>query len=41
MGQFRKPAITNVPEDFKFTDLNVGINTTVEWFKENYKTLRK
>jgi GDP-L-fucose synthase len=41
MGQHRKPAISNAPDDFIFTDLSEGIGTTVDWFKQNYKTLRK
>jgi len=40
-GQFRKPAITNAPEDFKFTSLEDGINQTVRWFEENYPNIRK
>jgi GDP-L-fucose synthase len=41
MGQHRKPSISNAPSDFKFTELEVGIQKTVEWFKENYKNIRK
>ena len=41
MGQLRKPAISNSPEDFKFTDLEIGIEETVKWFKTNYKNIRK
>jgi hypothetical protein len=41
MGQYRKPAISDAPDDFIFTDLDNGIGTTIKWFKENYKTLRK
>ena len=41
MGQYRKPAISNAPNDFKFTDLEVGINETVEWFKQNYIRIRR
>jgi len=41
MGQHRKPAISNAPEDFKFTDLEIGIEETVKWFKNNYKNIRK
>jgi GDP-L-fucose synthase len=41
MGQHRKPSISNAPADFKFTELEVGIQKTVEWFKENYKNIRK
>lgn len=39
-GQFRKPAITNVI-DFEFTDLNIGIENTIDWFIKNYKNARK
>jgi GDP-L-fucose synthase len=41
MGQYRKPAISNVPENFEFTDLSDGIEKTVKWFQENYKNIRK
>ena len=41
MGQYRKPAISNAPEDFKFVDLEVGIKRTIEWFIKNYNIIRK
>jgi len=41
MGQAKKPAISNASEDFKFTPLDEGIKKTVDWFLENYNTLRK
>ena len=41
VGQLRKPAITNAPDDFEFTDLNDGIEKTINWFEENYKNIRK
>lgn len=41
VGQLRRPAISNAPEKFKFTSLEHGIKTTVNWFIQNYKTLRK
>jgi GDP-L-fucose synthase len=41
MGQFRKPAISNVPDTFNFTDLNLGIEKTIDWFINNYKNIRK
>ncbi len=41
MGQLRKPAITNVPKDFKFTKLEDGIQNTIEWFTQNYDNVRK
>lgn len=40
-GQFRKPAKTDIPHDYKFIELKKGINDTVDWFIENYNTLRK
>lgn len=40
-GQFRKPAISDIPMDFSLTDINVGINETIDWFIKNYNTLRK
>ena len=41
MGSAKKPAITNAPETFEFTSLEVGIKKTIDWFLENYNTLRK
>jgi GDP-L-fucose synthase len=41
MGQHRKPAISNAPIDFQFTDLEVGIKKTIRWFTENYNNIRK
>lgn len=41
MGQFRKPAITNAPDEFNFTDLNLGIEKTIDWFINNYENIRK
>jgi GDP-L-fucose synthase len=41
MGQHRKPAISNAPDDFKFTKLEDGIKETIDWFIENYNIIRK
>jgi GDP-L-fucose synthase len=41
MGQYRKPAISNAPEDFKFISLEDGIKETIKWFKLNYNNIRK
>jgi GDP-L-fucose synthase len=40
-GQFRKPAKSDIPKEFVFTPLEDGINKTIDWFIENYKTARK
>lgn len=40
-GQFRKPAITDVPSDFKFTSLEEGLNKSIDWFVSNYNNCRK
>lgn len=40
-GQFRKPAKSNVPSDFKFTSLDKGINKTIDWFLNNLEQIRK
>ena len=40
-GPYRKPAISNAPDDFKFTTLQDGIGNVVEWFKNNYPNVRK
>ena len=37
IGQLRKPAKSDI-EWFDFTPLDVGINKTIDWFIENYKT---
>ncbi len=31
-GQFRKPAATDISNDFKLTPLDEGINKTIDWF---------
>lgn len=36
-GQFRKPAKSDV-NWFEFTPLEEGLNKTIDWFVENYKT---
>ena len=41
MGQYRKPAISNASENFKFTSLEDGIKETIKWFKLNYNNIRK
>jgi GDP-L-fucose synthase len=41
MGQYRKPAISDAPDDFEFTDLGVGIEQTIDWFINNYNNIRK
>jgi GDP-L-fucose synthase len=41
MGQYRKPAISNAPEDFSFITLEEGIKKTIDWFIGNYNTIRK
>lgn len=41
MGQHRKPAISNAPEEFKFTKLEAGIEETIYWFTKNYDFIRK
>lgn len=44
-GQFRKPSdsetLQNLYPDFKFTPLKNGIDESVEWFVNNYPSLRK
>ena len=40
VGQFRKPAKSSV-SDHKFTPLKEGLETTIEWFINNYETCRK
>lgn len=40
-GQFRKPASTDVPSDFKYISLEEGLNSSIDWFIKNYKNCRK
>jgi GDP-L-fucose synthase len=40
-GQHRKPAVSNAPSEFKFTELSNGIKETINWFLENYPNIRK
>lgn len=40
-GQFRKPAKSDIPKDYQYINLEEGITETIEWFINNYKTLRK
>ena len=40
-GQYRKPAKTDVPSDFKFVSLEEGINKTIDWFLDNKENIRK
>ena len=39
-GQFRKPAISDV-DWYEFSDLNLGIEKTIDWFIKNYDNARK
>jgi GDP-L-fucose synthase len=40
-GQFRKPAKSDIPKDYEYINLETGITETIDWFINNYKTLRK
>ncbi len=40
-GQHRKPAITNIPEEYEFVDFEYGISEVIDWFIENYDAARK
>lgn len=44
-GQFRKPSsnqkLLSIIADYNFTPLEEGLKTTIEWFNENYETVRK
>lgn len=40
-GQFRKPAKTDIPNEYKFIKIEDGISDTVEWFINNYDNVRK
>jgi GDP-L-fucose synthase len=44
-GQYRKPSdgskLSAYLPEFKWTPLEVGIEKTINWFEENFKSLRK
>ena len=40
-GQFRKPAKSDIPENYEYINIEQGINETVEWFTKNYNIVRK
>jgi hypothetical protein len=40
-GQHKKTAKSDVPKDYKFINLEQGINETIDWFIKNYKIARK
>ncbi len=44
-GQFKKTAsnskLRKLLPDYKFTSIDEGIQKSVDWFVENYETLRK
>ena len=40
-GQFRKPAKSDIPNDFKLTSLEEGINKTIDWYENNINNFRK
>ena len=44
-GQFRKPSdnskIKHYLPDFKFTSLYDGLYETINWFENNYESIRK
>lgn len=44
-GQFRKPSsnekLISIIGDYKFTELYEGLGSTIEWFHQNYNTIRK
>lgn len=40
-GQFRKPAKTDIPESYEFIKLKKGIDSTIDWFCENFEKSRK
>lgn len=39
-GQYRKPAKSDI-NDYNFKDIRIGINETIDWFINNYNTVRK
>ena len=44
-GQYKKTVsnnkFNNLYPDFKFTDINLGIDNTIKWFLNNYPNIRK
>ena len=37
-GQLRKPAVTDIPDDFTFISLEEGLHSSIDWFIDNYNT---
>jgi GDP-L-fucose synthase len=44
-GQYKKTAdnskLTKLYPNFEFTNVNIGIQNSVQWFKDNFSVLRK
>jgi hypothetical protein len=40
-GQFRKPAKSDIPSNYNFISIENGITETIDWFINNYETIRK
>ena len=44
-GQYKKTAdnkkLVSINKEFKFTNINLGIDKTIDWFIENYEYIRK
>jgi GDP-L-fucose synthase len=40
-GQFRKPAKSDIPSNYDFISIENGITKTIDWFINNYETIRK
>jgi GDP-L-fucose synthase len=44
-GQFRKPSsnqrLVNIIGDYNFIPLEIGLKETIDWFNENYETVKK
>ena len=40
-GQFRKPAKSDIPGNYNFISIENGITETIDWFINNYETIRK
>jgi len=40
-GQFRKPAKSDIPKEFKLTGIEEGLNKTIDWYLKNINNFRK
>ena len=40
-GQFKKPAVSDIPKEYNFIDIKDGLKDVIDWFIKNYENVRK